>query len=48
MLPTLYSKSAIRVQLGNSIRIGGACALLAAGYDDTVIKVMSRWASWCF
>ena len=32
----------------HSIRIGGACALLAAGFSDTVIKLMGRWASWCF
>lgn len=32
----------------HSLRIGGACALLAAGYGAEVIKLMGRWASWCF
>ena len=32
----------------HSLRIGGACALLAAGYGPEVIKLMGRWASWCF
>ncbi|KAE9031060.1 hypothetical protein PR002_g9735 [Phytophthora rubi] len=32
----------------HSIRIGGACALLAAGKSELVIRLMGRWASWCF
>ena len=32
----------------HSLRIGGACALLAAGMSDLVIKLMGRWSSWCF
>lgn len=32
----------------HSLRIGGACALLAAGKGDLVIKLMGRWSSWCF
>ena len=30
------------------LRIGGACALLAAGKSDLVIRLMGRWSSWCF
>ncbi|POM59782.1 hypothetical protein PHPALM_31443 [Phytophthora palmivora] len=32
----------------HSPRIGSACALLAAGISDLVIRLMGRWASWCF
>ncbi|GMF53580.1 unnamed protein product [Phytophthora fragariaefolia] len=32
----------------HSLRIGGACALLAAGKGDLVIRPMGRWSSWCF
>ncbi|ETN01502.1 hypothetical protein PPTG_17227 [Phytophthora nicotianae INRA-310] len=32
----------------HSLRIGGACALLAAGKSDLVIRLMGRWSSWCF
>ncbi|KAE9354979.1 hypothetical protein PR003_g3067 [Phytophthora rubi] len=32
----------------HSLRIGGACALLAAGKSDLVIRLLGRWASWCF
>ncbi|EGZ08979.1 hypothetical protein PHYSODRAFT_416719, partial [Phytophthora sojae] len=32
----------------HSLRIGGACALLAAGNSDLVIRLMGRWSSWCF
>eukprot|EP00644_Phytophthora_capsici_P016071 jgi/Phyca11/115152/e_gw1.28.579.1 len=32
----------------HSLRIGGACALLAAGKSELVIKLMGRWSSWCF
>ena len=32
----------------HSLRIGGACALLASGQSELVIKLMGRWASWCF
>lgn len=32
----------------HSMRIGGACALLAAGKSETVIRLMGRWSSWCF
>ncbi|KAG1698242.1 hypothetical protein DVH05_015230 [Phytophthora capsici] len=28
--------------------IGGACALLAAGKSELVIKRMGRWSGWCF
>ncbi|RLN31497.1 hypothetical protein BBJ28_00019634 [Nothophytophthora sp. Chile5] len=30
----------------HSLRIGGACALLAAGKSDLVIRLMGRWSSW--
>ncbi|ETP04961.1 hypothetical protein F441_18347 [Phytophthora nicotianae CJ01A1] len=32
----------------HSLRIGDACALLAAGKSDLVIRLMGRWSSWCF
>ncbi|RLN87592.1 hypothetical protein BBJ28_00021684 [Nothophytophthora sp. Chile5] len=32
----------------HSLRIGGACALMAAGKSDLVIRLMGRWSSWCF
>ncbi|EGZ14430.1 hypothetical protein PHYSODRAFT_509117, partial [Phytophthora sojae] len=32
----------------HSLRIGGACALLAAGKSDVVIRLMDRCSSWCF
>ncbi|POM69146.1 Hypothetical protein PHPALM_14603 [Phytophthora palmivora] len=32
----------------HSPRIGGACALVAAGKSDLVIRLMGRWTSWCF
>ncbi|KAG4036863.1 hypothetical protein PC123_g27568 [Phytophthora cactorum] len=32
----------------HSLRIGGACALLAAGKSDLVIQLMGRWPSWDF
>ncbi|KAE9007782.1 hypothetical protein PR001_g13165 [Phytophthora rubi] len=32
----------------HSLRIGGACALLAAGKSDLVIRLMGKWSSWCF
>lgn len=32
----------------HSMRIGGACSLLAAGKSEPVIRLMGRWASWCF
>jgi hypothetical protein len=38
--PKLYST--------HSLRIGGACALLAAGQSELVIKLLGRWSSWCF
>ncbi|KAG2886420.1 hypothetical protein PC117_g25382 [Phytophthora cactorum] len=34
--------------LTHSLRIGGACALLAVGNGDLVIRLMGRWSSWCF
>ena len=32
----------------HSLRIGGACALALAGYDDTQICKMGRWRSQAF
>ncbi|KAE8913941.1 hypothetical protein PF002_g18196 [Phytophthora fragariae] len=32
----------------HSLRIGGACALLTAGKSDLGIRLLGRWASWCF
>ncbi|EGZ09718.1 hypothetical protein PHYSODRAFT_416947, partial [Phytophthora sojae] len=32
----------------HSLRIRGACALLAAGKSDLVIRLMGRWSGWCF
>ena len=32
----------------HSLRIGGACALLASGQGELVIKLLGRWSSWCF
>ncbi|KAG6947713.1 hypothetical protein JG687_00015928 [Phytophthora cactorum] len=31
----------------HSLRIGGGCALLAAGKSDLVISLIIRWSSWC-
>ena len=33
---------------GHSMRIGGATQLMAAGFDDTIIKLMGRWNSDCY
>ena len=32
----------------HSLRVAGACALLQAGYSDTVIQLMGRWSSDAF
>ncbi|KAE9046104.1 hypothetical protein PR002_g1847 [Phytophthora rubi] len=50
----LLKEAAKRLQLNpydyatHSLRIGGACALLATGKSELVIRLMGRWASWCF
>ena len=47
LIATLCGKSAGDFS-PHSLRIGGACALLASGYSEEVIKLMGGWSSWCF